>query len=303
VVGLNTTAFPAHGYNLDATLSSGQSFRWTPCQGGWDGVIGRQWVRLERREDTLFATTLRPHSDWRWLEDYLQIHADMAAITASFPQDDVMRQAGHVCQGMRLLHQDPWESLACFICSANKQIRQIQQIVGHLCETFGEPVEGANGAGPYAFPTFSRLASASEADLRACKMGFRAPYLLDAARRLDGGLADLERVKGMSLEEARSYLTEFNGVGPKIADCVLLFGFGFPRAFPVDVWIRRAMECLYFKGRRVPPERLDRFITTYFGPWSGHAQQYLFHAVRTGAIPLEARPSKPRPAGRKHKSP
>jgi N-glycosylase/DNA lyase len=133
----------------------------------------------------------------------------------------------------------------------------------------------------FAFPTPQRLAALTEADLRACKMGFRAPHLLAAARQIAEGRLDLERLRRLPLPEAREALIRLRGVGGKIADCVLLFAYGFDGAFPVDVWVERALRELYFPRRRVGDKRLRHFAATHFGPHAGHAQQYLFHYMRT----------------------
>ena len=133
----------------------------------------------------------------------------------------------------------------------------------------------------FAFPTPQRIAAASEADLRSCKMGFRAPHLLAAARRVADGKLDLERLRHLTLAEARGELMKLRGVGGKIADCVLLFACGFDCAFPVDVWVERALRELYFPRRRVSAKRLQHFAATHFGPHAGYAQQYLFHYMRT----------------------
>ena len=131
------------------------------------------------------------------------------------------------------------------------------------------------------FPTPQRLAAATEAELRACKMGFRAPSLLAAARDIAEGRFDLERIRHLPHAEARAELMKLRGVGGKIADCVLLFAYGFDSAFPVDVWIERALQQLYFPRRRASEQRLRRFAATHFGPHAGYAQQYLFHYIRT----------------------
>jgi N-glycosylase/DNA lyase len=131
-----------------------------------------------------------------------------------------------------------------------------------------------------AFPSAARLASASEAELRACKMGFRAPFLLATARRIAEGQCDLSRLQTLPLEAARAELMSLPGVGRKIADCVLLFAYGYPRAFPVDVWIAKALQQLYFPRRRVRLSRLQQFANAHFGPNAGYAQQYLFHYMR-----------------------
>src|SRR5207237_2996259 len=128
------------------------------------------------------------------------------------------------------------------------------------------------------FPSAERLARVSEAELRACKMGFRAPYLRAAAMAISSGQFDPARLSQLSLFEARVELMKLHGVGTKIADCVLLFAGGFHSAFPVDVWVMKALRQLYFPRRRVSPARLRRFTSSHFGPHAGYAQQYLFHS-------------------------
>jgi N-glycosylase/DNA lyase len=193
-----------------------------------------------------------------------------------------MRAAVAACRGLRLLRQDPWECLASFILSSTKQIVQIRQIVALLCERYGEPLAVAPAYPPaFAFPCPARLARTTEAELRACKMGFRAPYLLATARLVANGQFDLARLQSMPIEIARAELMQLPGVGRKIADCVLLFAYGFQSAFPVDVWVLKALRQLYFPHRRVTPQRLHRFAAAHFGPRAGYAQQYLFHYMRT----------------------
>ena len=188
------------------------------------------------------------------------------------------------CRGLRLLRQDPWECLASFILSSTKQIVQIRQIIALLCERHGEPVGVPAGQAPaYAFPNAVRVASVSEAGLRECKMGFRASYLRDTARRVADGVCDLSRLRELPTDEAREELMELPGVGPKIADCVLLFAYGRQEAFPIDVWMMRALGELYFPRRRVGLERLQRFAASHFGPHAGFAQQYIFHHARLSA--------------------
>ena len=193
-----------------------------------------------------------------------------------------IRAAVNSCRGLRLLRQDPWECLASFILSSTKQIVQIRQIVSVLCERFGEPLPAAPQYAPaFAFPSPARIARATEAELRACKMGFRAPYLLETARSVTEGSIDLERLRGLPVEIAREELVKLPGVGRKIADCVLLFAYGYQSAFPVDVWVIKALQKLYFPRRRASDKRLRHFSETHFGPNAGYAQQYLFHYMRT----------------------
>src|SRR5215472_7453486 len=160
------------------TLSSGQAFRWTLKDGWWVGVVGQHWVRLRSDDFSIMAETAEPVPGWDWLEHYLQLQVDIREVVRSFPEDEPMRVATSACRGLRLLRQDPWECLASFILSSTKQIVQIRQIVALLCARFGEPIPSSSEHGAAsAFPCPARLARASERDLRACKMGFRAPYL------------------------------------------------------------------------------------------------------------------------------
>ena len=278
-----SVSIPVHAYDLNATLASGQAFRWTRCDGAWEGVVHGRWVRLIPRPDEIAVETAADDSDWSQVKNFLQTNVDLAAILATFPDDAPMRAAVAACRGLRLLRQDPWECLASFICSSTKQIVQIQQIIRLLCECFGAPVPTPIGGAPaFAFPTIARIARCTEAELRACKMGFRAPYLLGTAQALMRGDVRLSALAAMPLEQARAELLKFPGVGRKIADCVLLFGCGFPQAFPVDVWVMRALGQLYFpRRRRVTLRRLHEFSASHFGPHAGYAQQYLFHYMRT----------------------
>jgi len=286
-------------YDLAATLDSGQVFRWREQNGSWIGVVGNNFTRLAQTREGIFAETAAPQKNWDWLREFLQTEIELEKILKTFPDDAPMNAAVAACHGLRLLRQDPWECLASFILSSTKQIVQIRQIVSLLCERFGEPLDCRTGVAPvsiwkgkirdrrdacptvFAFPTPEKITAASEAELRDCKMGFRAPNLLAAARQIAGGKFDLEKIRRLDYAEARAELMKLRGVGGKIADCVLLFAYGFDSAFPVDVWIERALQRLYFPRRRASEPRLRRFAETHFGPHAGYAQQYLFHYMRT----------------------
>jgi len=292
MLSANEISLPVRDYDLAATLDSGQVFRWQAVGGSWHGVIGKQVVRLTQTPAGIHAETAAPSENWDWLRRFLQTEIDFPAVLKTFPDDEPMRLAVAACGGLRLLRQDPWECLASFILSSTKQIVQIRQIVARLCERFGEPLpppERGHSCPPererrceqFAFPTPQQIAAVPEAALRECKMGFRAPNLLAAARQIaDGGLA-LERLRQLDYAAARAELMKLRGVGGKIADCVLLFAFGFDGAFPVDVWVERALQELYFPRRRASEKRLHKFAATHFGPHAGYAQQYLFHYMRT----------------------
>ncbi|HEY3931384.1 MAG TPA: DNA glycosylase [Verrucomicrobiae bacterium] len=284
--------FHVHDYDLSATLNSGQVFRWQKKNDFWIGIIGKNFVRLTQTREGILAETAAPQKNWNWLRNFLQTEIELEKILKTFPDDEPMNNAVAACHSLRILRQDPWECLASFILSSTKQIVQIRQIVSLLCERFGEPiVVGTPRCGVRTsqrdvptfntFPSTERISACTEAELRACKMGFRAPNLLAAARQIADGKFDLEKIQRLDYAAARAELMKLRGVGGKIADCVLLFAYGFDSAFPVDVWIERALQRLYFPRRRASGPRLRRFAATHFGPHAGYAQQYLFHYMRT----------------------
>lgn len=276
-----TKTFTVSSYNLDATLGCGQAFRWERSDQGWTGIVRGRWIELIQSGETILARAAVPQSDWTWLAHYLQLDVSLESVIATFPDDPPLRAAVQRCHGLRLLRQEPWECLASFILSSTKQIVQIRQVIRRLCERHGKPVTVPPGnPAAFAFPDAAQITTLTEPVLRACQMGFRAPHLLHAARRVANGELDLNKLPTLSLLEARNELLHLPGVGPKIADCVLLFAGGFPTAFPVDVWVIKALRRYYFRNRGVPLARLREFSATHFGPHGGFAQQYLFHSLR-----------------------
>jgi N-glycosylase/DNA lyase len=202
----------------------------------------------------------------------------MREIISTFPSDPWLEKARAFAPGLRILRQDPWETLCNFICSSLKQIVQIAQINASLRRALGEPVDPPN---LYAFPTASRLARATETQLRDCRLGFRARHLFVAARQIVQGEVSLEKIEKMPTAEARETLLRLQGVGDKVANCILLFAYGRLEAFPIDVWVERVLRQLYFKGsKRVKLTRMADFSRTHFGPNGGYAQQFLFHWIR-----------------------
>ncbi len=135
---LESVNFTVNHYDLAVTFSCGQSFRWKRNGDAWEGIVGSRWVRLRQNATGISAEALSA-GDWNWLRHYLQLDTELSDIVATFPDDEAMQKAAAYCRGMRLLRQDPWETLASFICSSTKQVAQIQQIVELLCRRFGEP--------------------------------------------------------------------------------------------------------------------------------------------------------------------
>ena len=264
-------------FNLRLTLESGQVFHWLPeADGGYRGLIGKRPVRVKQAGDELQVT---PGAEVA-VARYFALDHDLEAICASFPADPTMSQALAFCRGLRLIRQPLWECLATFLTSAMKQVPHIRQMSYAIRQRFGQQVSGWEGLATYPEP--ERLARATEAELRACGLGFRAKNLLGTARAVADGVVDLEAIRAMDDEAAIAELCRLPGVGPKIANCALLFGYERLRAFPIDVWIERVLRESYFaKKRNVTAKQLRDFAADSFGPYGGYAQQYLFHHART----------------------
>lgn len=268
-------------FDLLASLESGQTFQWRrDARGrhvGWvAGRIYRLW-----QEPLGIGFDSPGGGDARALADYLQLEFNTRALRDRLRRlDRFLRDAVAFAPGMRLLRQDPWECLCGFILSSTKQVAHIKQIWANVSASHGRSVEW-DGDRYHRFPAPDVLASLSERQLRDCKMGFRARYLLDAARAVDSGAIRLDLPGELSTREARAYLMRLPGVGAKIADCVLLYAYQKYDSFPRDVWINRVLERIYFRKRRkVAPDEIAALIRDYFGPDAGYAQQYLFHYVR-----------------------
>jgi len=264
------------GLDLDATLSSGQTFSWkrTP-DGRWRGWINGRPCLVWSQGDALRA--VGPALTRDAVSAYFGLDLPVPEIFATFPSDPWLDKARAFAPGLRILRQEPWETLCNFICSSLKQIVQIEQINHELRRAFGDEI----GEGLHSFPDAARLALATEAKLRACKLGFRARHLFVAARQVAASEISLERITALLTTEAREHLIRIRGVGEKVANCILLFAYGRAEVFPIDVWVERVLRRLYFNGSpRIKHERLRAFADSHFGPYRGYAQQFLFHWIR-----------------------
>jgi N-glycosylase/DNA lyase len=284
------TKIRAPDFDLEKTLNSGQVFHWERVGDGFLGTIGDRAVFVEQANEVLkvrFGGTPKPARETRALpgiiRGYFALDHPLAEICDSFPKDPVMNAARDFCHGLRIIRQPKWECLAAFICSSMKQVAHIRQISLALRKRFGEQRKIDDHL-VHTFASAPRLAQASEKELRDCKLGYRAKNLRATARLVSSGQADLEAWSALSDAELRKQLCALPGVGPKIANCVMLFAYERLRAFPVDVWIERVLTQHYFSGRnKMTAQRLREFSETYFGEHGGYAQQYLFHHARTAS--------------------
>ncbi len=271
---------------LRETLDGGQAFRWecdanTGCYQGTWGRIHAQ-IRLEKY-NTLKARILGEptQSDWDALSDYLRLDEDWDAIVDQLPwrSDAHLKTAIDAFPGLRLLNQPFPETLLCFLCSATKQIPQIKIMCANLANALGDPIAPD---GPKALPTWERIATASEDELRALGLGFRAKNIKKTADQIATDPGVLETIEALPYVEAHARVAQFPGVGSKIADCALLFGARKYDAFPVDTWIIKVLEKRYqLEGWN--KTQLEQFGRIHLGPYAGYAQQFLFAYERKAA--------------------
>ena len=273
-------------FDIEKSCSCGQAFRWRPFRGGQLGIVRGEPVLLTQEGGDITVLGASPASAAMWAH-YLDIGRDYAAIERSVCSDPRLACCFPEAHGIRVFNQEPFEALISFIISQNNNIKRIAGIVERLCAKCGEPVSFM-GETLYAFPEPERIAALTVEELTALGTGYRAPFIKAAAERIAAGY-ELEPLRDMSLTEARAELLTFLGVGPKVADCVLLFSLQHTDAFPVDVWIDRAMKAMFFEGNRAKKAELYEAVDA-LGEYSGIIQQYIFqHARKLGKEKLEGK--------------
>jgi len=262
-------------------IESAQCFRWTERDGKFGSVMNGKCVWLWESDAGIEA---EGDVDRQMLRHYLDLDRDYGKIALEYSHIPVARQAIEMFPGMRIMNQPPWEALITFILSANNNVSRIRALADALCRYFDDS-DASRQQGIYAFPTPEMLVSCGEDTLRGLKMGYRAPYLIETAKRVLDGFP-LDVLRDMPYDEAHRALVTLPGVGDKVADCVLLFGCGHTSAFPVDVWVERLLKSWFGVEAKDRKKMLSQ-ARSLLGEHAGLLQQFLFHAARTGAISLE----------------
>ena len=255
-------------FDLTQTLDCGQAFRWSQTENGsWRGIAFGKYIELSyENNDIVMSGATKADFDNVW-RNYFDLNRDYGKIISDVSQNATVAKAAEFCSGIRLLNQEPWEALCSFIISQNNNIPRIKGIVERLCENFGKKIEGG-----YTFPSADVIAKLTLDDLAVIRSGFRAKYILDAAQKVASGEIDLYSLMNIDYDTARQKVMTIKGVGPKVADCVLLYGLGHKNAFPRDVWINRALDQLF-----------DGKIPDSIGLYGGIVQQYIFHYIRNNS--------------------
>ncbi len=263
-------------FDLAKSCTCGQAFRWREHGGGYLGVVRGSAALLRQEGESVNIFGAAPIEAAMWAH-YLDLGRDYSAIEAAAMSNKQLAVCFPEAHGIRVFNQEPFEALISFIISQNNNIKRISGIIARLCEKCGEPID-CMGERLCAFPTAEKIASLSLEELTALGAGYRAPFIKAAAEKVLAGY-DLEALRDMPLYKAREELRSFCGVGPKVADCILLFSLQHTDAFPIDVWIDRAMKALFFEGNAVKKAELYEAVDS-LGEYSGIIQQYIFRYAR-----------------------
>ncbi len=272
-------------FDISEVLECGQCFHFTKlAESNYELLAFGKYLNVSQQGTKLIMyNTSMDDFDLYW-KVYFDLDRDYSNIKSNILElDSRLKEAIEAKPGIRILRQEFFETLISFIISQNKQIPHIKQIVHTMSEKFGSKIELENGRKVYTFPTVEQLIKVTENDLRECKVGFRAPYIKCAVDMVASGEITEEKLLSMSVDEARAKLMTIKGVGEKVANCVLLFGLGFTDTFPVDVWMKRIMEYMYFDD---PQDKkvIEAFAMNKYGKLAGYAQQYLFYYGRENGL-------------------
>lgn len=280
---------------IEQILECGQCFHFDKLKENEYIIIAkRHLLHIEQiNEKVIFYNTDRDTFETIWRayfdlnENYSQIKDWLISNEkVTLKKSGVLENAITEFSGIRILNQDFFETLISFIISQNKQIPHIKQIVKTLSIKYGDLAGEVCGNTYYHFPTLEQLSKVSENELRLCKTGFRAPYIVDACQKLQAGIVREERLLLTNSKQTIEELMQIKGVGNKVASCVALFSLAKRDAFPIDVWVKRIMEKIYF-DKETQKSQIEILAEQLYGSYGGYAQQYLFYYARENNIKFD----------------
>lgn len=277
-------------FDLDLTLCCGQIFKWEKKDEWWCGVIEDKPIKIRQINTQLEIKNINSNL----VKSYFGLNDDLYEIKRKICIDKHIEKALNKFWGLRIIHQDPWECLISYICATYKSIPAIRKMLYNLSEKFGEKKIFDDNIF-FTFPKPENLQSAKESDLLNCGLGYRSKYVLATSKKIFCNESIFEDLKELPYFQAKKKLIDLPGVGPKVADCILLFSLGKNNAFPIDIWIKRVILRYYSNhfskqfiskmstGRAIATSDyniLNEFGRTYFGEYAGYAQEYLYHFER-----------------------
>lgn len=274
---MNKVTLKIKNFDPEAIFTCGQCFRWVKEKNGsYTGVAKNKVINVSSEGENVTFLNISESEFREVWEDYFDLKRDYETIIDVLSGNEVLKESVQFGKGIKILRQDFFECLISFIISANNNIPRIQKIINTLSRLYGEKIT-FNGMEYYSFPSPESLRNITEKDLEPLHAGYRAKYIVKAVNQFLSGEVDFERIKTMPEKEARESLMKISGVGPKVADCILLFAFGRFDVFPTDVWVKRVMGELFGAEEKKACEMGKEM----FGEYAGIAQQYLFYKRRS----------------------
>ncbi|AIF83630.1 3-methyladenine DNA glycosylase/8-oxoguanine DNA glycosylase [Candidatus Nitrososphaera evergladensis SR1] len=276
-------------FDPETSVNSGQVFLWEKSGQAWYGIHADRVVKFYRQDGALVFESF---PEERQIErSMFRLDDDTDSIFAEIAKDPIVKKLIASYPGLRLMRQDPAQCTISFVCASNTNIPMIRRMLGTLAKKYGQRIV-ADGKEFHTFPSVQALHKASEGELRACGLGYRAKAIKAAVGAMADGSLDIEYLKKAGYDEARAELLKVYGIGPKIADCILLFSLEKLDAFPIDVWIARALASHYgwLAGKKMSEKltghqyiEASKAARTYFGKYAGYAQQFLYYHMRQDA--------------------
>lgn len=266
-------------FNSVHIFECGQCFRWNKQEDeSYIGIVRNNVIKVEQKENKIIFTGNCEENIKELCEDYFALNEDYEKIKKDLSKiDDNLKTSIKFGEGIRILHQDLWETLISFIISANNNIPRIKGIIERISKKYGRKII-FEGKEYYTFPTPEELSKASVEDLRNLGLGFRDVRVYETTKKVYTKEINLEELKNEeNIEKIEEILLSLPGVGPKVADCIMLFALKKYQVFPIDVWVRRVMSELYFENEEQKPQKIKEFVKNYYGKQAGLAQQYLFY--------------------------
>lgn len=275
-INKNVVLYNPPDFDPEQTFMCGQCFRWDKLDdNSFFGVAHGKPLKISSHGEKIIFHNCSLEDYYNIWEKYFDIGRDYYAIKKKLSSDPIMKKATEKGSGIRILKQDLWETTISFIISASNNIPRIKKIITSLCENFGDKIDD----NIYSFPTCERLQGITVDQLAPIRAGFRAKYIVDAVSKVSSGEVDFSSLEQLDTPSARKELLKINGIGNKVADCILLFALGRTEVFPVDVWINKTM-CKLYPDRFMSLADVRAAGPEIFGKHCGIAQQYLFYYAR-----------------------
>ncbi|RXI39393.1 8-oxoguanine DNA glycosylase [Clostridium tetani] len=280
-------------FELNHIFDCGQCFRWNRQENGnYIGVAYGKVIEVEKKQDEIILYNTNEKEFEEIWKNYFDLNREYSKIKTILSEDKLLKEAIDYGYGIRILQQEPFEIIISFIISANNRIPMIKKAIEKISRKWGKKLE-YKGKKYYSFPSMEKLYNASIEEVEECGTGFRSKYIVDTVSKIYENITtdsseynkqfDINYIEKLQDEECHSMLQNFKGIGPKVADCIMLFSMGKDSAFPVDVWVKRAMQHFYL-APDVSLKKIRDFAREKFGEFSGLAQQYLFYYARENNI-------------------